>query len=87
VLVEKYKSNGIPSWPSPVVPVLRDSELIILSVKGDVSIDSKMFFVTDFVNLKIKSTQFFRGAYKGMVYVCLFIVISAHLCMSMYFIF
>jgi hypothetical protein len=83
VLVEKYKSNGIP-WPSPVVPVSRDSELIILLVEGDVSIDSKIFFVTDFVNLKIKSTQFFRGAHKGMVYVRLFIGISAHMCMSIY---
>jgi hypothetical protein len=32
--------------------------LIILSVEDDISVDSEMFLVTNFVNLKIKSVQF-----------------------------
>jgi hypothetical protein len=38
--------------------------LIILSVGGDVTIDSETLLVTDFVNLKIKSNQSFRCAHK-----------------------
>jgi hypothetical protein len=45
-------------------------QLIILSVRGDVPVDSETLLVTDFVNLKIKPTQSFRGAHKGSVYVC-----------------
>jgi hypothetical protein len=41
--------------------------LIILSVRGDVPIDSKTLLVTDFVNLKIKSAQSFRCDYKSKV--------------------
>jgi hypothetical protein len=33
-------------------------------------VDSETLLVTDFVNLKIKPTQSFRGAHKGSVYVC-----------------
>jgi hypothetical protein len=40
--------------------------LIILSVGGDVPVDSEALLVTDFVNLKIKLTQSFRGAYRGI---------------------
>jgi hypothetical protein len=35
-------------------------QLIILSVGGDVPIDSETFLVTDFVNLKIKVSSVFR---------------------------
>jgi hypothetical protein len=34
--------------------------LIILSVIGNVTVDSKVFLVTDFVNLKIKPTSFLK---------------------------
>jgi hypothetical protein len=44
--------------------------LIILSVGGDVSIDSETILVTDSVNLKIKSAQSFRGDYRDRVHVC-----------------
>jgi hypothetical protein len=36
--------------------------------------------VTDFVNLKIKSTQFFEGAHRGRVCVRVFIRMSDHTC-------
>jgi hypothetical protein len=47
-------------------------------VGGDVPIDSKTLFVTDFVNLKIKSTQSFKDVHMDMLYVHMFMVISAH---------
>jgi hypothetical protein len=56
--------------------------LIILSVGGDVPIDSKMILVTDFINLKIKPAQSFRCAHRGRVCVHVFIGVSAHTCMS-----
>jgi hypothetical protein len=59
-------------------------QLIILSVEGDVPVDSKSLLVTDFVNLNIKSAQSFRGAHRGRVCVCVFIGVSAHMCMSIY---
>jgi hypothetical protein len=40
--------------------------------------------MTDFVNLKIKSAQSFRGAHKGKMYVRIFIELSVHPCMSIY---
>jgi hypothetical protein len=43
-------------------------------VGGDVSVDSKMLLVTDFVNFKIKPTQSFRDAYMSRIYVCVYIV-------------
>jgi hypothetical protein len=46
------------------------------------SVDSKTLLMTDFVNLKIKSAQSFRGAYRGRVYVRVFIIVSARTCMS-----
>jgi hypothetical protein len=52
-------------------------QLIILSVRGDISIDSDALLVTNFVNLKIKSDQSFRGAYRGRVCVRVFIGVSA----------
>jgi hypothetical protein len=43
----------------------------------DVSVDNKTFLITEFVNLKIKLTQFFRCVHKNRVYVCVFIRVSA----------
>jgi hypothetical protein len=40
--------------------------------------------VTDFINLKIKPTQSFGSAYKGKVCMCVFLGVSAHMCMSIY---
>jgi hypothetical protein len=56
--------------------------LIILSVGDDVLIDSDALLVTDFVNLKIKPTQSFRGAHRDMMYVRVFIGVSGHMCIS-----
>jgi hypothetical protein len=42
-------------------------QLIIFLVGGDISVDSKTLLVIDFINLKIKSVQSFRYAYKGRV--------------------
>jgi hypothetical protein len=36
-------------------------------------VDSETFLVTDFMNLKIKLAQSFRGAYKSKVYMRIFI--------------
>jgi hypothetical protein len=58
--------------------------LIILSVGGDVPIDSKTLLVTDFMNLKIKPTQSFRCAHISRMCVRVFIGVSAHTCMSIY---
>jgi hypothetical protein len=41
--------------------------LIILSVGGDITIDSETFLVIDFVNLKIKLAQFFGGVDIGRI--------------------
>jgi hypothetical protein len=51
-------------------------------VGGDDPIDSEVFLVTDFVNLKIKLAQSFRGAHRGKVCVRVFIGVSARTCMS-----
>jgi hypothetical protein len=51
-------------------------------VGGDVPVDSEALLVTDFVNLKIKPTQSFKGAHRGRVYVRVFIGMSAHTYMS-----
>jgi hypothetical protein len=56
--------------------------LIILSVGGNVPVDNEALLVTDFMNLKIKSAQFFRGAYRGRMCMCVFIGVGAHMCMS-----
>jgi hypothetical protein len=58
--------------------------LIILSVGGDVPVDSEALLVTDFINLKIKSVQSFECAHKARVYVYVFIWVDAHMCMSIY---
>jgi hypothetical protein len=41
-------------------------------VGGTVPIDNEMLLVTDFVNLKIKSSQSFRCAYKSRMHVCVY---------------
>jgi hypothetical protein len=56
--------------------------LIILSVGGDVPVDSETFLVTDFLNLKIKPAQSYEGAHRGRVCVHVFIGVSVHTCMS-----
>jgi hypothetical protein len=59
--------------------------LIILSVGGDVPIDSETLLMTDFMNLKIKLAQSFRGAHRGRVYVHMFIAVSTRTYMSICF--
>jgi hypothetical protein len=51
-------------------------------VRDDVSVDSETLLVTDFVNFKIKLTQSFKDAHRNMMYVCAFIDVSDHTCMS-----
>jgi hypothetical protein len=53
-------------------------------VRYDISVDSEMLLVTDFMNLKIKPNQSFRGTYTYMICVYVFIEISVHSCMSIY---
>jgi hypothetical protein len=36
-------------------------------IESDISDNSETLLVTEFINLKIKSAQFFRGVYKGRV--------------------
>jgi hypothetical protein len=56
--------------------------LIILSVGGDISVDSDTLLVTDFVNLKIKPAQSFRGAHRSRVCMRVFIGVSARTCIN-----
>jgi aspartate carbamoyltransferase catalytic subunit len=51
-------------------------------MKDDVHIDSETLLMTDFVNLKIKSAQSFRGAHRNRMCVRVFIEVSARTCMS-----
>jgi hypothetical protein len=51
-------------------------------VGDDVPVDSETFLVTDFINLKIKSTQSFRGAHRDMMCVRVFIGVGDHTYMS-----
>jgi hypothetical protein len=53
-------------------------------VGGDVSVDSETLLVTEFMNLKIKPDQSFRGAHRGGVCVYVFIGVSAHTYMNIY---
>jgi hypothetical protein len=46
-------------------------------VRGDIPVDSDALLVTDFVNLKIKSAQSFRGAHRNRMCVRVFIEVSA----------
>jgi hypothetical protein len=40
--------------------------------------------MTDFVNLKIKSAQSFKVDHRNIIYVCVFIRMSVHICMGIY---
>jgi hypothetical protein len=53
-------------------------------MEGSVPVDSDVFLVTDFVNLKIKPTQSFRCAYKNKIYICVFIKVYDHMCINIY---
>jgi hypothetical protein len=53
--------------------------LIILSVGGDVSVDSETLLMTNFVNLKIKSAQSFRDTHKNKIYIYIFIKMNTHI--------
>jgi hypothetical protein len=53
-------------------------------VGDDIFIDSETLLVIDFMNLKIKPAQSFRGAHRGRVCVHMFIGLSARTCMSIY---
>jgi hypothetical protein len=55
--------------------------LIIFLIEGDDSVDNEMFLVTDFINFKIKTTQSFGDAHR-IGYVCVFIEVSNHTCIS-----
>jgi hypothetical protein len=58
--------------------------LIILSVRDDVPVDSETLLMTDFINLKIKSTQSFRCVHRDRVCIRVLIEVSARTCMSIY---
>jgi hypothetical protein len=53
--------------------------LIIFLVGDDVSVDSELLLVTNFVNLKIKLTQSFKDAHRDRVCVRVYIRVSAHI--------
>jgi hypothetical protein len=57
---------------------------ILLGV-DDVFIDNRMLLVTDFVDLKIKLSKSFRNTHRSMLYVRMFIWMSAYIYMSIYF--
>jgi hypothetical protein len=50
--------------------------LIILSVRGDIPVNSEAILVTDFINLKINPIQFFECAHRDRMYVYIFIGIN-----------
>jgi hypothetical protein len=53
-------------------------QLIIFLVGGDVIINNETFLMIDFINLKIKLALSFKNAHKNMIYVYIFIKVSAH---------
>jgi hypothetical protein len=53
-------------------------------VGDDVLINSDALLMINFMNLKIKSAQFFRCVHMNRVYVHVFIKMSVHICISMY---
>jgi hypothetical protein len=53
-------------------------------VRGDILVDSDVLLMTNFVNLKIKSTQSFGCAHIGKMCVHMFIEVSAHMHISIY---
>jgi hypothetical protein len=59
-------------------------QLIILSVRDDVSIDNETLLMSDFVNLKIKPAQSFKCVYRDKMCVYVFIEMSIRMCISIY---
>jgi hypothetical protein len=53
-------------------------------VGGDVSIDNEILLVNDFMNLKIKPTQSFRGVHRDRVCVRVFIEMGTRTYISIY---
>jgi hypothetical protein len=53
-------------------------------VGGDIPIDNKTFLVTYFMNLKIKSAQYFKVTHRDKVYVHMLIRVSVHTCINIY---
>jgi hypothetical protein len=47
-------------------------QLIILSVGAGVPVDNETLLATDFMNLKIKPAQSFRGAHRDKMCVCVY---------------
>jgi hypothetical protein len=45
----------------------------------DILIDNETLLMIDFVNLKIKLTQYFKYTYKGRVYMYMFIELIHHI--------
>jgi hypothetical protein len=43
------------------------------------SLSTMWDFLTNFMNLKIKLTQFFKYAHKDKLYICIFIEMNAHI--------
>jgi hypothetical protein len=52
-------------------------------VGDDIPVDDETLLMTDFINLKIKSTQYFRCAHKDRVF-RVFIKMSIYMCISIY---
>jgi hypothetical protein len=48
----------------------------------DVSIDSEVLLMTDFVNLKIKPAQSFRDVRRSRMCICVFIGVNTHTCIN-----
>jgi hypothetical protein len=53
-------------------------------VRGNVSVDSDVLLLIDFVNFKIKSTQYFGCAHRDMMCVGVFIRVSGCMYISIY---
>jgi hypothetical protein len=77
LVVELIRSNSNPRFDMGVIFTVN-----YFFVGGDVSVDSDVLLVIDFVNLKIKSAQSFRCAYSDRKCVCIFIGMSAHIYIS-----
>jgi hypothetical protein len=48
-------------------------------VIGDVFVDSETFLVTNFMNLQIKPTQFFKNIHKEKMYIHIFIRVHTYI--------
>jgi hypothetical protein len=57
--------------------------LIILSVVGDIIVNSETLLLTDFINFKIKPVQFFEDVHKGSM--CVYVHrVSDYMCINIY---